>query len=59
MQNLGQRSFYGHHAQTKEELKAMIEDGRWDDLLTKVPVKKIGDFFYVPSGTIHAIGKAS
>ncbi|MGQ4819885.1 mannose-6-phosphate isomerase, partial [Enterococcus faecium] len=23
----------------------------------KVPVKK-GDFFYVPSGTIHAIGKA-
>jgi len=34
----------------------MIEDGRWDDLLTKVPVKK-GDFFYVPSGTIHAIGK--
>ena len=24
----------------KEELKAMIEDGRWDDLLTKVPVKK-------------------
>jgi len=52
----GAEIIYGHHAQTKEELKAMIEDGRWDDLLTKVPVKK-GDFFYVPSGTIHAIGK--
>lgn len=52
----GAEIIYGHHAQTKEELKAMIEDGRWDDLLMKVPVKK-GDFFYVPSGTIHAIGK--
>ncbi len=52
----GAEIIYGHHAQTKEELKAMIEDGRWDDLLTKVPVKK-GYFFYVPSGTIHAIGK--
>ena len=52
----GAEIIYGHHAQTKEELKAMIEDGRWNDLLTKAPVKK-GDFFYVPSGTIHAIGK--
>lgn len=34
----------------------MINEGRWDELLTRVPVKK-GDFFYVPSGTIHAIGK--
>ncbi|EMW5711492.1 mannose-6-phosphate isomerase, class I [Enterococcus faecium] len=47
---------YGHHAKTREELAEMIKDGRWDDLLKKVPVKK-GDFFYVPSGTIHAIGK--
>lgn len=47
---------YGHHAQTREELAAMIHEGRWDELLTKVPVKK-GDFYYVPSGTIHAIGK--
>lgn len=47
---------YGHHAKTREELAQMIKEGRWDDLLTKVPVKK-GDFFYVPSGTMHAIGK--
>ncbi|MBP2097921.1 mannose-6-phosphate isomerase, class I [Enterococcus rivorum] len=52
----GATIIYGHHAKTKEELEQMIHEGRWEDLLTKVPVKK-GDFFYVPSGTIHAIGK--
>lgn len=51
----GAEIIYGHHAKTKEELAEMIEEGRWDDLLRKVPVKK-GDFYYVPSGTIHAIG---
>ncbi|EMF0615742.1 mannose-6-phosphate isomerase, class I [Enterococcus hirae] len=52
----GAEIIYGHHAKTREELAKMIQEGRWDDLLKKVPVKK-GDFFYVPSGTIHAIGK--
>lgn len=52
----GAEIIYGHHAKTREELAEMIQGGRWDDLLKKVPVKK-GDFFYVPSGTIHAIGK--
>lgn len=52
----GAEIVYGHHARTRAELAEMITDGRWDDLLTRVPVKK-GDFFYVPSGTIHAIGK--
>lgn len=52
----GAEIIYGHHAKTREELAEMIEEGRWNDLLKKVPVKK-GDFFYVPSGTIHAIGK--
>lgn len=52
----GATIIYGHNAKTREELAEMIEAGRWDDLLRKVPVKK-GDFFYVPSGTIHAIGK--
>lgn len=52
----GAEIIYGHHAKTREELAEMIQEGRWDDLLKKVPVKK-GDFFYVPSGTIHAIGK--
>ncbi|WP_265458627.1 mannose-6-phosphate isomerase, class I [Enterococcus sp. HY326] len=52
----GSEIIYGHHAKTREELAEMIHEGRWDDLLKKVPVKK-GDFFYVPSGTIHAINK--
>jgi len=46
----------GHHAQTKEELENMIEQGKWDELLRREKVSP-GDFFYVPSGTIHAIGK--
>ncbi|MCC5895922.1 MAG: mannose-6-phosphate isomerase, class I [Alkalibacterium sp.] len=46
---------FGHHAQTKEEFTRMIDEGQWTDLLRYVKVKA-GDFFYVPSGTIHAIG---
>ena len=51
----GAEIIYGHKAQTKEELAALIEAGDWDGLLSKTPVKK-GDFFFVPSGTMHAIG---
>ncbi|MFP7231954.1 mannose-6-phosphate isomerase, class I [Bacillus subtilis] len=47
---------YGHNAKTKEELISMIERGDWDELLCRIKVKP-GDFFYVPSGTVHAIGK--
>lgn len=52
----GSEIVYGHKASSKEELRKMIETGDWDNLLTRVPVKA-GDFFYVPSGTMHAIGK--
>lgn len=51
----GSKIIYGHHAQTREEFAQMIEEGKWSSLLTEVEVKS-GDFFYVPSGTIHAIG---
>lgn len=46
----------GHHAKTKEEFDQLIKQGKWNELLRKVKVKA-GDFIYVPSGTIHAIGK--
>ncbi|MEK3854137.1 mannose-6-phosphate isomerase, class I [Cytobacillus sp. FSL H8-0458] len=46
----------GHHAKTEGELAAMIDQGEWNKLLRRVKVKA-GDFVYVPSGTIHAIGK--
>ena len=51
----GGEIIYGHNAQSREELRQQIEKKEWDTLLTKVPVKA-GDFFYVPSGTMHAIG---
>lgn len=47
---------YGHNAKTKDELINLIKTENWDKLLRKVKVKA-GDFFYVPSGTMHAIGK--
>lgn len=48
----------GHHAQSKKELSEYMKMGAWDRLLHRVPIQK-GDFFYVPSGTIHAIGKGT
>ena len=51
----GAEIIYGHTAKSREELAEMIHEGKWDDLLTKVPVKA-GEFYHVPSGTMHAIG---
>jgi len=51
----GAEIIYGHTAKSRDELEAMIRAGRWDELLSRVQVKP-GDFFYVPSGTIHALG---
>ncbi|GGP11194.1 mannose-6-phosphate isomerase, class I [Oceanobacillus neutriphilus] len=46
----------GHNAQTKEEMEQMMDNGKWGELLQRKKVRA-GDFFYVASGTIHAIGK--
>ncbi|WP_085522218.1 mannose-6-phosphate isomerase, class I [Tuberibacillus sp. Marseille-P3662] len=46
---------FGHHAQSSAEFREKVDAGEWDQLLRRVKVKP-GDFFYVPSGTIHAIG---
>ncbi|MGV3488823.1 MAG: mannose-6-phosphate isomerase, class I [Tuberibacillus sp.] len=51
----GAEIVFGHHADTKETFRSMVEKGAWDKLLRRVKVKP-GDFFYVPSGTMHAIG---
>lgn len=42
-------------ALTAEELRAAALDGSIDSLMTWHKVKP-GDFFYVPAGTVHAIG---
>ena len=40
---------------TKEELKKAIDDNKIEDVLRFVPCKK-GESYFIPSGTIHAIG---
>lgn len=47
---------YGHNAKDKAELENMIHEGKWNQLFNSIKVRP-GDFFYVPSGTVHAIGK--
>lgn len=49
---------FGHHAKTKEEFIKQIESNQWNQLLRKIKVKK-GDFFHVPTGTIHALKKGT
>ncbi|MBP3380500.1 MAG: class I mannose-6-phosphate isomerase [Ruminococcus sp.] len=41
---------------TRESVRAAIADGTLLDKVNKIPVKK-GDVFYIPAGTIHALGK--
>lgn len=45
---------YGSNANTKDELKQMVAEGRWNDLVRYKNIKA-GDFVYVPSGMLHAI----
>lgn len=44
----------GHNAKDKDQLKQMIEENRWNDLIRSFPIKK-GDFFQITPGTVHAI----
>jgi mannose-6-phosphate isomerase len=50
----GADMIFGHTAKTREELVEQMQSGRWNELLQRVAIKP-GDFFYVPSGTIHAL----
>ena len=48
--------YYGlNRTLTKEEFRQHIENNTILDVLNKVPVHK-GDVFFIPAGTIHAIG---
>ncbi|MBR4631558.1 MAG: class I mannose-6-phosphate isomerase [Treponema sp.] len=44
----------GHNAKNSDEVRSMIENGRWSDFIREVPIKK-GDFFFIEPGTVHAI----
>ena len=48
---------YGfHHSVSKEEVRKAIEKGELEKYMNRVHVKK-GDMFFIPTGTVHAIGK--
>jgi len=44
----------GHNAKTKKEFENLVKEKRFDKLLNHYTIKH-GDFFYIPSGTVHAI----
>lgn len=47
---------YGVDADSKKEVEELIDKQAFDDLFHRVKVKP-GDFYYVPAGTVHAIGE--
>lgn len=44
----------GHNARTREELADMIHQGRWEEFIRRIPIRK-GDFIQIDPGTVHAI----
>ncbi len=44
----------GHNARTPEELRQMVEEKRWGELLRQVPIRP-GDFFQIDPGCVHSI----
>ena len=44
----------GHNARDKEELAAMVHEGKWSEFIREIPIKK-GDFIQIEPGTVHAI----
>jgi beta-glucosidase len=44
----------GHNAGNHDELKNMITENRFDELIREVPIKP-GDFIQIEPGTVHAI----
>ena len=52
----GAKLVYGHTAKTKEEFNDKINREQWQELFIEEEVKA-GDFFYIPAGTLHAIGE--
>lgn len=44
----------GHNAESPEQLREMVEQGKWTELLREVPIRK-GDFFQIDPGCLHAI----
>ncbi|UOF90588.1 hypothetical protein LSG31_22490 [Fodinisporobacter ferrooxydans] len=52
----GASVYYGHTAQSKSEFRGMIQQAEWEQLFMRKQVHP-GDFFYIPSGMVHGLGK--
>lgn len=50
----GTKIVIGHNAKTREEMRQMVEEKRWMELIREVPIQK-GDFFQINPGCLHAI----
>jgi mannose-6-phosphate isomerase len=48
----------GHNAETKEQFANMIKNDQWNKLLQRIKINP-GDFFYIQSGTLHALCKGT
>ncbi|MDR2045336.1 MAG: class I mannose-6-phosphate isomerase [Clostridium sp.] len=48
------RLVIGHHARTRQELREMIGQGRYGELIREIPVRK-GDLIQIAPGTVHAV----
>lgn len=44
----------GHNAGTREEMRQMVAEGKWNQLLRQVPLRR-GDFFQINPGCLHAL----
>ena len=44
----------GHNAGNRQQLCDMIDEGRWQELIREIPIRK-GDFVQIDPGTVHAI----
>lgn len=44
----------GHNAGTREEMRQMVAEGKWDQLLRQIPLRR-GDFFQINPGCLHAL----
>lgn len=49
---------FGHNATDEKDLRGYIDEGRWDDLIGHLPVKR-DDFVYIPAGLLHACCKGT
>lgn len=44
----------GHNAGSREEMRQMVAEGKWNQLLRQIPLRK-GDFFQINPGCLHAL----